>query len=426
MAKPFLGLLLLLELTVSCYAPSPGATPALGATPLLTTTVAFGNGAVTATAAPTITAELATKPPNSSNTATSAATATASPHPSSTAQPTVTLPTVTPGPPIWGDCQESSGMLYIRDNRIWQIGADRRVREVRIPQTFRFLERVDWAPDGKHLAYVGYTALGEEAFVACADGTHPVSVTGTHLQVGIGWVNSKTLLYSMADKTVSYSKLPSDNTTFLRDLTTGQMEELTNLAGTPGNAFVDYSLNPADPDLVSMYKKGDAYYYIANRRTGARTAVIDVPPDGDALGRWSPDGERLAFTLCCFADGSGSNDIYTVNRDGSNLQKLAHFPNGGAYPPAWSPNQEWIAFFVSEGSDIGQLFAMSLADHSMTNLNIKCSGASPVWSPDGSEVACNSNQVKMWQWDIYAVSVKTKAIRQVTNDEDVEEYLSWR
>ena len=110
----------------------------------------------------------------------------------------------------------------------------------------------------------------------------------------------------MADKTVPHDKHLADNRTFLRDLTGSWNEELTDLAGIPGNAFVDYSLNPADPELVSMYRRGDSYYYIGNRRTGVRTAILDVPPDQDVLGAWSPDGEWLAFTICCSIDGPGT------------------------------------------------------------------------------------------------------------------------
>jgi hypothetical protein len=167
--------------------------------------------------------------------------------------------------------------------------------------------------------------------VACPVGTRSAPVTGAHLQAGIGWVDSEILLLSAAHKTVAYGKLPADNRTFLRDLTSGRIEELTDLAGTPGNAFVNYGLNPADPDLLSLYRKGDAYYYLANRRTEAQTAIMAVPPEEDVVG---------------------------------------------------------------------------------------------TWSPDSTQVACDSNQVKDGQCDIYAVTVK--AIRQVANDLPMEDSLSWR
>jgi hypothetical protein len=52
---------------------------------------------------------------------------------------------------------------------------------------------------------------------------------------------------------------------------------------------------------------------------------------------WSPDGQKIAFSL--FDAATGQREIYTVNTDGSHLFQVTHgvstLPGEGAEAPSW-------------------------------------------------------------------------------------------
>src|SRR5688572_10243977 len=63
---------------------------------------------------------------------------------------------------------------------------------------------------------------------------------------------------------------------------------------------------------------------------------------------WSPDGQRIAFVLV--------NNITLVNRDGTGLLELTHYPiptrdsHVNPYDPNWSPDGRWIVWMRIGGN----------------------------------------------------------------------------
>jgi dipeptidyl aminopeptidase/acylaminoacyl peptidase len=70
-------------------------------------------------------------------------------------------------------------------------------------------------------------------------------------------------------------------------------------------------------------------------------SVVDpsTPLGGDMNPRWSPDGNRIAFTRL-LSDNLSS--VYVVNADGRNLRLVSR--GGYSEHPKWSPDGRWIAF----------------------------------------------------------------------------------
>ena len=88
----------------------------------------------------------------------------------------------------------------------------------------------------------------------------------------------------------------------------------------------------------------------------------------------SPDGSKIAFTY--FQDGHW--EIHTMNIDGSNRQRLTETPLNVV---AGLTTQDNEVFTNEEG------FRTMSRAQGATMPNLSWNNASPVWSPDGSQIA---------------------------------------
>jgi TolB protein len=117
----------------------------------------------------------------------------------------------------------------------------------------------------------------------------------------------------------------------------------------------------------------------------------------DPTYRWSPTGEKIAFTSL-----SGSNaSISLINSDGSKTTKVVD--NGGL--PTWSPDGKRIAFACLNG--VFQEICVMNSDGTGVNrlTNHSARDLLPLWSPDGKQIAFAStrgNDVSNWQ--IYVIN----------------------
>ncbi len=102
---------------------------------------------------------------------------------------------------------------------------------------------------------------------------------------------------------------------------------------------------------------------------------IDTSPD------WSPDGLKLVFQSL----RDGKFGIYIMNADGSDLINLV---NDSDRDPAWSPGGNTIAFVrdVNEGSDI---YTVNVDGSNLRKVVEGGNGTFnlfPTWSPDGNDI----------------------------------------
>ncbi len=139
-----------------------------------------------------------------------------------------------------------------------------------------------------------------------------------------------------------------------------------------------------------------------------------IRPDGSGLHRlttfraslivWSPDSRRLAL----MADCDNNCDLYVVDQDGSNLRRLTRNGVFDTYP-SWSPDGEQFVFMSNRDQSL-ELYVLNLncdekqlggCDVHRLTFNRDFDGF-PVWSPDGQSILFSSD--RDGNFEIYTLS----------------------
>ncbi|MBD3290661.1 biopolymer transporter Tol, partial [candidate division KSB1 bacterium] len=134
----------------------------------------------------------------------------------------------------------------------------------------------------------------------------------------------------------------------------------------------------------------------------------------------SPKGDKMVF----LSDRDNYFDIYLMSAiDGKIISKLVSGERSGNLEElkwlragiSWSPDGNYIVFAAKAGdSDALHIFDVKEEDMSQT-IKLDLDGIfSPVWSPKGDEIAFMGTQ--NGQGDIFSYHLKTKKLRQITDD----------
>ena len=96
----------------------------------------------------------------------------------------------------------------------------------------------------------------------------------------------------------------------------------------------------SDRDRRSRSGRGRDFEIYVMNADGSNVERLTYSGDGSNAGpKWSADGRKIAFT----SDRDGNSEIYVMNADGSNVERLTHH-DAYDFGPAWSPDGTKIAF----------------------------------------------------------------------------------
>ncbi len=240
-----------------------------------------------------------------------------------------------------------------------------------------------WSPDRNRIAFASNRHGGEdEIYVMNADGSDVKRLTHTPGEGRSSWAPG----WSPEGKKIAFT---------------------SNRDGTP-TGWSGYDIYVMDAD-------------------GSNVQRLTHREGFDAASDWSPDGKRITF----MSARDGKREIYLMDADGSNVRRLT-FDNRAAARSRWSPDGKKIAFMstrhasaeLADSDDESDIYVMDDDGANIQRLtDTPKADMHAAWSPDGKKISFASE--RDGQYGIFVMDADGSYVKRLTSSGKFEGHPDW-
>lgn len=273
-----------------------------------------------------------------------------------------------------------------------------------------------WSPDSERIVYSSGVRIRALIYVMNRDGTNQRRLTSEGKYDALSW--------SADGRRIGYL---SGDDLYLMDADGSQVVRVTSdqsvrsYTWSPDGQRIVLGTYKYIPGGVTVLEQGGVRIIIIVGPGGSAYTLDVIDPNGtgrrtlsgsrDKLPKWSPNGRRIAFV----SDRDGSQQIYTMNPDGSGVIRLTS--EGENTEPVWSPDSQRIAF-VSSRQRSSQIHVINADGSVEVQLTRTGQNANPSWSPDGRRIAFSSGRGgALASTQIFVINLDSNVETQLTTEQ---------
>ena len=136
---------------------------------------------------------------------------------------------------------------------------------------------------------------------------------------------------------------------------------------------------------------------------------------------WSPDGSQIIFSSSML----GNPELFVVDATGNRPRRLT-FANGASTSPAWNPKTGQTVVFVSDRGGYPQLYLMNADGTNAEKIDVGDKGyvIDPAWSPNGQLLAFSWRRPE-GNFDIHVMDIASRRLVELTRDAGRNERPCW-
>jgi TolB protein len=157
-----------------------------------------------------------------------------------------------------------------------------------------------------------------------------------------------------------------------------------------------------------------------------RQVIFDDPKQNALAPVWSPDGERIAFGLGRYNEGTrvgAPSHVAVIDADGSGLRLLTEKIPGNHGFPSWSPDGRKIVYRSTNGETKGLIIIDVVSGDTTALPSGAWTDTFPAWSPRGDRILFTSD--RDGDWELYTMRPDGSDLKRLTRSPGNDAHAAW-